>query len=102
MGKHEEKEKKLNVRVGGRGRVTLVADDVLKLAERPPLAYRGRRVLDFDTAAVAKIEVQREKEQFALQQTAGDWKLTAPAAASADKTKADVLADDLSRLEAVE
>ncbi|MFL5340065.1 MAG: DUF4340 domain-containing protein [Gemmataceae bacterium] len=102
FGKHDEKAKKLNVRVAGRERVNLVPDDVLKLAERAPLAYRGRRVLDFDLTNVARIEVQREKEKFDLQHADGEWKLTAPTAATADKTKAAALADDLARLEAVE
>src|SRR5262249_41195872 len=71
-------------------------------AERPALAYRGRRVLDFDSAAIAKIDIKRAAESFALQHAEGDWKLTAPVAVAADKAKANNLADDLGRLEAVE
>jgi hypothetical protein len=102
FGKHDDKAKKVNVRVAGRDRVSVVNEDILKLAERPALAYRGRRVLDFDTTAVASIEVHNEKEQFRLEHANDEWKLTAPAKAPADKNKAGDLAFDLSRLEATE
>jgi hypothetical protein len=94
--------KKVNVRVQGRERVNLVDESAVKLAERPALAYRGRRVLDFETSQVAKLDVKLPKESFTLQHTNGDWKLTAPVTAEADKLKAGDLAGDLGRLEAVE
>lgn len=102
FGKRDALAKKIHVRVAGRDRVNLVDDGVFSLAERPALAYRGRRVLDFSTSDVAAVEVQRANETYRLQQTDGEWKLTSPVAASADKLKASNLADDLSRLEAVE
>ena len=102
FGKHDAKAKKVNVRVAGRERVNQVDESAIKLAERPALAYRGRRVLDFDAAGVARIDVKRASESFTLQQAENDWKLTAPVAAAADKSKANSLAEDLGRLEAVE
>lgn len=102
FGKHDATAKKVHVRVAGRERDNLVDDSAIKLAERPALAYRGRRVLDFDAAAVAKIDVKRTSEAFSLQHAEKEWKLTSPVAADADKAKADALAGDLGRLEAVE
>ncbi len=102
FGKHDEQAKKVNVRVSGRERVNLVDESAIKLAERPALAYRGRRVLDFDAAAVAKVEVKRPSENFTLQHVGDDWKLTAPVSTPVERSKATALADDLGRLEAVE
>ncbi|HLW68112.1 MAG TPA: DUF4340 domain-containing protein, partial [Gemmataceae bacterium] len=102
FGKQDAVAKKVNVRVTGRDRVNLVDESVLKLAERPALTYRGRRILEFDTAQVAKIDVKHASETYGLQQVNSEWKLTAPVTATADKNKAVNLADDLSRLEAVE
>lgn len=102
FGKHDSLSKKLHVRVAGRERVNLVDESALKLAERPALAYRGRRVLDFSASEIASIEIKRTSETYRLQQSDGDWKLIAPVTAPADKLKAGNLADDLSRLEAVE
>jgi hypothetical protein len=102
FGKQDTAAKKVNVRVTGRERVNLVDESVLKLAERPALAYRGRRILDFDAAQVAKIDVKRPSETYSLQQVNSEWKLAAPVTATADKNKAVNLAEDLSRLEAVE
>ncbi|HEV3144144.1 MAG TPA: DUF4340 domain-containing protein, partial [Gemmataceae bacterium] len=102
FGKHDTAAKKVNVRVSGRERVNLIDESVLKLAERPALAYRGRRILDFDATQIARIDVKRAGETFTLQQANSEWKLSAPVSAPADKNKAANLADDLSRLEAVE
>ena len=48
IGKQDAEKKKLNIQVAGWPRVNVVADDALKLIDRPALAYRGRRL--FDTA----------------------------------------------------
>ncbi len=42
------------------------------------------------------------KEKLDLEHAKGEWKLTAPVSAPADRSKAGILAEDLSRLEAVE
>jgi hypothetical protein len=102
LGKHETDKKKLYVQVAPWPRVNVVEDDVLKLAQRPALAYRNRQVLDFAASDLAKIEVQRGGETFTLEQDKGTWRLTAPVKAEVDLAKAFQLAGELSRLEVVE
>jgi hypothetical protein len=93
---------KLYVRVDQWERVNAVEDGLGKLAGRPALAYRGRRVLDFPSGDLAKVEVQRGQDKYVLERAKGDWKLTAPEPAAADASKASSLASDLSLLEAAE
>src|SRR5207247_1671650 len=73
-GKEKEKENgKLYVRVEGWPRVNALPDDVLKLVERPVLAYRNRKVLDVAGNDLAKIEIARAGEEFALEKKGGNW-----------------------------
>lgn len=102
LGNHDKEKKRLFVRADTWSRVNLVEDTLLPLVERQPLAYRGRRVLDFAVADVDRIEVQRAEEKYQLKQAKGTWSLTAPVAADADGEKARQLANDLSLLEAIE
>jgi hypothetical protein len=102
LGKREGSPARLYVRVEGWPRVNEVEDAVLPLAERPALAYRGRRVLDFLGADVDAIKVQHGAETVALKQAEGKWSLTEPVKAEADAVAAEQLAGDLGRLEAVE
>jgi hypothetical protein len=102
LGKHDEAQKKLYVQMAGWPRVNLVEDSLLKLVQRPALAYRNRRVLDFSPADLAKVEVQRGGESFTLEQVKNNWRLAAPVQADVDSLKADQLADNLGRLDAVE
>lgn len=102
LGKDEAAKAKLPVRVKGWERVNLVDDAAWKLVTRPALAYRNRKIIDSAGADLARIDVIRPGETVTLEQSKGDWKLTSPAAAPADKSKAGILADDLGRLEAVE
>jgi hypothetical protein len=102
LGKHDAATKKLYVQTVGFPRVNAVDDAVLPLVERPALAYRGRRVLDFLAGDVDSIQVQRGDEKVALKQADSKWRLTEPVAAEADDSKVSVLAGDLGRLEAVE
>jgi hypothetical protein len=102
LGKHDTEKNKLYARMDGWERINSIEDSVLKLVERPALAYRSRRVLDFSTADLAKIEVKRAGEQFTLEQTKGTWRLATPVQADIDSSKVFQLADDLGRLEAVE
>jgi hypothetical protein len=101
LGKHADKSK-LYVKVAGWDRINAVEDSVLKLVDRPALAYRGRRVLDFNASDLAKIEVHRPAGAYTLEQAKGTWRLAAPVSADLDSFKADQLAGDLGRLEAVE
>jgi hypothetical protein len=102
LAKHDADAKKLYVQAVGWPRVSAVEDAVLPLAQRPALAYRGRRIFDFGTADVDTVKVQRGDEAVALKQADGKWRLTEPVAADADEPKASQLAGDLGRLEAVE
>lgn len=102
VGKHDSAAKKLYVRVAPWDRINAVEDSVETLLERPALAYRGRRVLDVSTSDLARIEVQRGSEKYALEQTKDNWKLTAPESADVDGSKVNSLVSDLARLEAVE
>ena len=100
--KEKAKEKKLYVQVAGWPRVNGVDDAVLKLTQRPALAYRSKRALDVKTADIEKIEVQRGDETYALEHTKDIWRLAKPVSAEVDASKAEQLAGELSRLEAVE
>jgi hypothetical protein len=102
LGKRDAATKKLYVQTVGYARVNAVEDAVLPLVERPALAYRGRRVLDFLAGDVDTVKVQRGGETVVLKQADGKWRLTEPVAAEADDGKASVLVGDLGRLEAVE
>ena len=79
-----------------------VEDSLLPLVQRPALAYRSRRLLDYNTSDLARIEVQQPKEQFKVEQTNGLWRLTSPAQSELDSSKVFQLTGDLGRLEAVE
>jgi hypothetical protein len=100
VGKHDAA--KVYVRVAGWDRVNAVDDGILKLAERPALAYRSRRVLDFAAADVTRLDIHRHSESLALEQVKGSWYLAGPVRVEIDASRASQLAGDLSRLEAVE
>jgi hypothetical protein len=102
LGRDDKDSKKLYVRVEGWERINAVDDAVLKLVRRPALAYRSRRVLDFAAGDVSRIDVQRKADPFALEQVKNAWRLTAPVKAEADSGKAEQLAGELGRLEALE
>ena len=102
LGKVEADKGKLFVRVAGSDRVNQEDDSAWKMIERSALAYRGRRIVDASSSEVAGIDVSGPKEKVDLKQEKGEWKLTVPVAAPADRSKAGILAEDLSRLEAVE
>lgn len=102
FGTTEKEKGKLFVRVQGWPRVNAIADELLKLVERPALAYRNRKVLDVASGDLSKIEITRAAEQYTLEKKDGAWHLTKPAAAKADEGKADQLAGDLARLETTE
>ena len=102
LGKHDLDKKKLYLKVDGLERVDAVEDGLVALAKRPVLAYRGRRVLDFSTADLERIEVQKPGETLALKQVKDTWRLETPVAVEADSGKAGGLASTLSNLEATE
>jgi hypothetical protein len=102
LGKHDTEKKHVYVRTDGYERINAVEDSVLPLVERPALAYRSRRLLDHASSDVARIEVKRPNELFALEQVNGSWRLAAPEQGDVDSSKVFQLANDLGRLEAVE
>jgi hypothetical protein len=95
---------KLYAQVQGVERINVLRnqDKLASLIKRPALAYRGRRVLDFNTASVNTLEIERAGERITLKQDNGTWKLVTPSPADADGIKAGQLAGSLSRLEAAE
>lgn len=103
VGKREGGEKgKVFVQVAGWSRVNAVDADVLKLAERPALAYRSRRVLNVGALDLARVDVERSGEKYALERTDGNLRLALPVQANLDAAKAASLPRELSQLEAVE
>lgn len=102
LGKRDMDLGKVYVQVAGWPRVSTVDLDLTKLADRPALAYRGRGIFDFVESDLDQIDVQNPKEKYALKRVKGDWQLAAPVEAPADSRKALDLANDLSRLTAVE
>lgn len=103
FGKDDPGKKKVNVQLAGWPEVDVVDDAVVKLVDRPALAYRGRRLFDTAEARLESVAVTRDGGQpFTFAKTGDDWKITRPVAADADDGKAAQLAGDLSRLEATE
>ena len=110
VGKADAEKKKLAVQVIGRDRINLVDDGVLKLIDRPALAYRSRKLFDTVDVKLETLTVKRDNgDTFALTgspkkvpATGTAWNLTQPIPMAADDSKADQLANNLSRLEVVE
>src|SRR5205807_3936484 len=84
LGKHDTEKKQVYVRMEGIDRINVVEDSVLPLVERPALAYRGRRLLDYSSTDLAKIDVQRTGERLTLEQVNGAWRLATPDQADVD------------------
>src|SRR5207248_2013976 len=94
--------KQLAVRVDDWPRAHLVDDSVLSLMRRPALAYRGK-LFNFEPSELEQVVIERQGgRKVALTQTGSKWRMTAPAAAAVDATKATQLADALVKLEPVE
>jgi hypothetical protein len=102
LGTKEKEKDKLYVRVDGWPRVNQLDGELLKLVQRPALAYRNRRVLDIAAADLNKIEIRRDGEDFTFEKKDGTWKLAAPAMADVEAGKVNLLANELAKLEGVE
>ncbi|MCI0741208.1 MAG: DUF4340 domain-containing protein [Gemmataceae bacterium] len=102
IGVKEKDKEKLYVHVQGQERVNAVEDSLLKLLERPAVAYRNRKVLDVAAADLSKLEIGRGGETFTFAQEKDKWRLVAPMQSDVDSGKVSRLAGELSRLEAVE
>jgi hypothetical protein len=102
LGKRDPAKNKLYVRIEGFDRINAVEDSLGKLVDRPVLVYRNKRVLDFLTGDLAKIDVQRDGEKFSLEQVKDNWQLTTPVKVEADQAAVNKLAGDLGRMEVVD
>ncbi len=100
----KDKEKgKLFVQVEGWPRINVLDDSLLKLVQRPALAYRERRLLDVKEADLARIDIQRrDGNALSLAQDKTGWKLVAPVASPIDAGKVKSLTAALAHLEAVD
>ena len=107
--------KKVPVQVAGWARVNLLDDAIVKLVERPAVAYRSRKQYDTAELKLTKFDVTETKRVLdkdadklllELASKPGDqgleWELVKPVATKADSGKVVKLVDDLTRLEAVE
>lgn len=114
VGKPDATTKKLPVQVAGWPRISLVGNEsgpdpkatLVSLIERPPIAYRSRKLFDTAESKLESVRVAAEGP-FAvadLPLPAGGtaWKLTEPFAADTDPTKTGPFAAVLSGLEAAE
>jgi hypothetical protein len=102
LGKHDPQQQKVYVRVEGVSRVNAVEDALVKLVQRPALAYRSRRVLDHARGDLARVDVEGKGGRFSITQDKGLWQLAEPVVADVDSAKVSELANDLARLEVVE
>lgn len=104
LGKHDTERKRLLLRVDGWPRVNTVKDDLVKLFDRPALAYRGRAIFDLQPADIKQVEVERDggKEEYTLEQSPDEWQLTVPVTAAADTKKVADMVRDLCHLHAIE
>jgi hypothetical protein len=103
FGKNDVEKKKLHVMVDTWPRVNVVADDVVKLVDRPALAYRGRRLFDTAEAKLDAVVVKGDTVTgFTLKQEGASWKITAPMTGDTDDAKAGQFTGDFARLEATE
>ncbi|CAN5606640.1 hypothetical protein BH11PLA2_BH11PLA2_06380 [soil metagenome] len=101
LGKADAEKKKLNVQLAGWPRINVVPDDLVKLVDRPALAYRGRRLFDTAEAKLTSFVVNTPGgETFELREDADKkWKLAQPFHVAADEAKSSQMIGDLSRLE---
>ncbi|HEV2948622.1 MAG TPA: DUF4340 domain-containing protein [Gemmataceae bacterium] len=99
LGKRDAAKSKMYVQAEGGERINAVEDSLWKLVDRPVLAYRNKRVLDFMTGDLAKVDIQRGGEKFSLEQVKDSWQLTSPVKVEADQAAANKLAGDLGRME---
>lgn len=109
VGKHDADKKKLYVMADDWPRINLVDDSLGPLVQRSALAYRGKRLLDFNAADVAKIDIDKRGKKLTLERSQVDlgdeeagWRLAVPVKAEADTSKVDQLLADLGHLQAAE
>ncbi|HET9596867.1 MAG TPA: DUF4340 domain-containing protein [Anaeromyxobacteraceae bacterium] len=82
------------------GAVELVPGDLRWTIEKEPFDLRDKRLLTFEDADVAKLEVAGPKRSYALAREAQGWKLLAPVAERADDAAAGRVAGAIRSLRA--
>jgi hypothetical protein len=102
VGKHDTGKKKLYVVADDWQRINAVDDSLAPLVRRSALAYRGKRLFDFNAADVAKIDIDNQGKKITLEHDKDAWRLAHPVKADADATRVDQLLADLGHLEAAE
>jgi hypothetical protein len=102
IGKHDTDKKKLYVMADDWPRINAVDESLAPLVQRSALAYRGKRLFDFNAADVAKIDIDNEGKKVTLEHDKEAWRLTRPVKAGADASRVDQLLADLGHLEAAE
>src|SRR5262249_42744498 len=80
IGREDSAKKKVYVRALGRERINAVEDSLAALVWRPALAYRGRKLIDLTSADVARIDIERGRNKFSLEQKDSKWSLNGPPA----------------------
>jgi hypothetical protein len=102
VGKHDTKEKKVYVMADDWPRINAVDDSLAPLVQRSALSYRGKRLFDFNTADMAKIDIDNQGKKVTLEHDKDAWRLARPVHADTDAAKVDQLLADLGHLEAAE
>src|SRR5262249_53353559 len=92
----------LYVKVDDWPRINVVDDALLKLVERPALAYRGRSIFDLVGKDIEQLDVQRGDEKYAVKKVNNKWRLSSPVDAEADGGKIGNLVSDLTSLNVIE
>ena len=88
------------VKLAGEDPVMLVNASIHDKATRPYLAYLDRRIFNFDRSQATKLTVVRGDETSSCTKDDGEWKLTAPIDAPADRNNVSDILWDMSGLEA--
>lgn len=83
LGKHDTDKGKLYVKVASQQRINAVEDSILKLVERPALAYRPLQLWQFPVADIKELRVQKEEPGYELKQEDQGWKISGPFEATA-------------------
>jgi hypothetical protein len=102
VGQHDSDKKKLYVMADDWPRINAVDDSLAPLVQRSALAYRGKRLFDFNAADVAKINIDYQGKKVTLEHVKDAWRLADPVKAGADAARVDQLLADLGHLEAAE
>jgi len=102
LGVSDKEKSKLFIQTPGWPRINVLDDAVLKLVERPAIAYRARKLIDVPLAQLETIQLRHGGDAFSLEQIGSTWRLNTPVRADVDASKVNDLARALVKLDAVE